>query len=117
MFSLKRKKSLFRIRKKSKLKYELSIFKSSRNMNAFLYDTEERRVISSCSTKNKLLLSNISANGFNTSSEKSAFLLGQHFADIIASNIPGQKIYFNRSCYPYIGRIKSFHEGFVSKYK
>lgn len=117
MFSLKRKKSLFRIRKKSKLKYELSIFKSSRNINAFLYDTEEKRVISSCSTKNKFVLSSIRSNGFNTSSEKSAFLLGQHFADIVISKIHGQKLYFNRSCYPYIGRIKSFHEGFVSKYK
>ena len=117
MFSLKRKKSLFRIRKKSKLKYELSVFKSSRNMNAFLYDNEQKRVISSCSTKNKLLLSEIRSNGLNTSSEKSSFLLGQHFASLIASKMPIQKLYFNRSCYPYIGRIKSFHEGFVSKYK
>tara|TARA_B100001245_G_scaffold136920_1_gene101754 strand:- start:1129 stop:1476 length:348 start_codon:yes stop_codon:yes gene_type:complete len=91
-----------RIRISQQDKPRLSIFKSSKNMYAQVFDSKGSRVIASASTNEKT--EKIKSNNI-----ESAKLVGQKIAErAIEAGI--KKVVFDRSGYKYHGRIKAIAE-------
>jgi large subunit ribosomal protein L18 len=106
--ALQRNKRHLRVRVKIKGSSErprLSVFRSHRNIFAQIIDDNEKKTLFSLSTQDKEIKQKIARGG----NIKAAEFLGELLAKK-AKEKGVTKVAFDRSAYPYHGRIKAFAE-------
>ena len=95
-----------RLKKASKVRYRLSIFRSSKNIYAQIIDDDKGKTLLSSSTLEK----NIKNKFKNTGNKEAASEIGKILAEK-AKEKGIKKVIFDRGRYVYHGRVKAFADG------
>ena len=95
-----------RLKKESKGRYRLSIFRSSKNIYAQIIDDDKGKTLLSSSTLEK----NIKNKFKNTGNKEAASEIGKILAEK-AKEKGIKKVIFDRGRYVYHGRVKAFADG------
>ncbi|MBH71418.1 MAG: 50S ribosomal protein L18 [Alphaproteobacteria bacterium MarineAlpha6_Bin6] len=95
-----------RLKKASKGRYRLSIFRSSKNIYAQIIDDDKGKTLLSSSTLEK----NIKNKFKNTGNKEAASEIGKILAEK-AKEKGIKKVIFDRGRYVYHGRVKAFADG------
>ena len=106
LFTRRKSRNRFSIKKKSSLSHRLVVFRSNANMYAQLIDDNNGHTLLTVSTLNKEVKKSISNNGGNI---KAASVIG----DIIAKKALDKgikEVFFDRGGYIYHGRVKNLAE-------
>ena len=107
LFTRRKSRNRFSIKKKSSLSHRLVVFRSNANMYAQLIDDNKGNTLLTVSTLNKDVKKSISNN--NGGNIKAASVIG----DIIAKKALDKgikEVFFDRGGYIYHGRVKALAE-------
>lgn len=91
----------------------VSVFKSSKHIYAQVIDDQEQKTVCSASTLTPEIRKQIESNKELNNIDK-ANLVGKYIGDILSENKINE-IKFDRSGYPYHGRVKSLADGIREK--
>tara|TARA_E500000178_G_C16351205_1_gene457578 strand:- start:109 stop:477 length:369 start_codon:yes stop_codon:yes gene_type:complete len=106
LFSRRKNRNRFSIRKKSSLNHRLVVFRSNSNIYAQLIDDATGNTLLAVSSLDKNLKKTLNNKGGNI---KAASLIGGHIAkQAIEKGI--KKVFFDRGGYIYHGRVKALAE-------
>ncbi len=106
LFERRKQRARYALKKSSKGKLRISVFRSARNINAQLIDDQVGKTLASASSNEKLLLGKLKNTGNVEAASQVGKLLGERIKELGI-----EAVVFDRGGYRFHGRVKALADG------